>query len=148
MGYLLEAVVGRVGLLREAVRGLPGAVCVELPQEIAIVPVPDSFEPVGGLGFRKLPALLVEAWSADGPVGYVEAEYFAGVGTQRAALWSGAALALGPLSVEEEQRFAVAGSPISQVLRALGVDRTGHFDEFDAVGLGRHRRTEDWCRPQ
>ena len=49
-----------------------------------------------------------------------------------------------PLLVAVGERPPTAGSPISQALRALGVRRGTHFDEFDAVGLGRCRDTEDW----
>ncbi|MEE6259166.1 hypothetical protein V1633_11790 [Plantactinospora sonchi] len=75
---------------------------------------------------------------------YVEADYFGGTGSQQAVLWADGRLALGPLSVAEGQPVPAAGSPISQVLRRLGVDRAGHHDEFAAVGLGRHRSTRDW----
>jgi hypothetical protein len=30
------------------------------------------------------------------------------------------------------------------VLARLGVNRAGHYDEFDAAGLAEHRDTEDW----
>jgi len=56
----------------------------------------------------------------------------------------GGRLVLGPLFVGENEHFAPAGSPISQVLARLGAVREGHQDEFDAIGLGRHRDTEDW----
>lgn len=39
------------------------------------------------------------------------------------------------------------GSPISRALRWPGVDAGRHFDEFDAVRLGRHRETDDWLPP-
>src|SRR3989440_7835863 len=42
---------------------------------------------------------------------------------------------------------ARASSPhwaFNQALRQLGVPRGAAFDEFEAVGLGRHRHTEDW----
>ncbi|MET8846651.1 hypothetical protein [Amycolatopsis sp. NPDC004625] len=53
-------------------------------------------------------------------------------------------LSLLPMTDEYFDAVAVRGSPISQALRALGVRRGSHLDEFDAAGLGRHRRTEDW----
>jgi hypothetical protein len=79
-----------------------------------------------------------------GYVGYIEAEFFGGFGSQRAALWVDQMLAVGPLSVEEGAPFAETGSPISQLLRHLDVTPTGHYDEFDAVGLDRHRHTAEW----
>ncbi|MER6180246.1 hypothetical protein [Streptomyces sp. NPDC001652] len=79
----------------------------------------------GALGFSRLPepfAKTVAAWSAGGPVAYVEAEYFGGVGEQRSVARDGGAVVLGPLRV-------VAGPG---------------EDEFSAVGLERHRHGGAW----
>lgn len=154
MGYVLEAVVGAPEVLRPVVGRWPVAGLVTLGGDLALVPMTDAlFDAAGGgaggsaLGFWRLPAGFereLAGWSADGPVAYVEAEFFGGVGTQRAALWAGGELALGPLSVDEGEPFEPAGSPISQVLARLGVRREGGLDEFDAAGLGRHRDTAGW----
>ncbi|RKN33878.1 hypothetical protein [Micromonospora musae] len=154
MGYTLEAVIASSSLLRVAVQAQPTAVVVGLPQPLAIVPITDGlFDAVTtttsdrSLGFWKLPGgfdRVLADWSSTGPVSYVEAEFFGGVGRQRAALWVNGELTVGPLSVEEGQPFAEAGSPISQVLRELGVDRAGYRDEFEAVGLTRRRDKADW----
>lgn len=101
----------------------------------------------GILGFWRLPGgfdALLAQWSAAGPIAYVEAEYFGGVGEQRAALWADGALVLGPLDEPTEKRLSRAVSPVSQVLRRLGVRRSPGEDEFEAVGLDRHRDMEDW----
>ncbi|MET8999323.1 hypothetical protein [Amycolatopsis sp. NPDC004169] len=98
-------------------------------------------------GFWKVPAGFQDtlaACSELGTVAYVEADYFGGTGTQSAQVWHRGAVVLGPVRVAEGERFSAAGSPISQALRALGVQRGGHVDEFDAAGLGRHRRVEGW----
>jgi len=88
---------------------------------------------------------MLASWSVVDPVAYVEAEYFGGIGSQFAAVWHGAALVLGPLMLAEDEPRPDAGwSPISQALRHLGVSADGHYDEFDAVHLGRHRDTQDW----
>jgi hypothetical protein len=153
MGYTLEAILGTETVLRTAVSHEP-AVVVPLRQGMALVPMTDelfdavtdgSSEPL--LGFWKLPGggdKLLARWSMTGPVGYVEADIFGGVGTQRAALWTNGQVVLGPLSVGEQPPWPGAGSPISQVLARLGVDRAGYVDEFAAVGLAEHRDTEDW----
>ncbi|KDN82620.1 hypothetical protein [Kitasatospora cheerisanensis] len=78
-------------------------------------------------------------WSAAGPVAYVETDIWGGTGDQAVAVWEHGALTLGPL-------IASTGSPISLALRRLGAHADGHRDEFDAVGLGRHRRTEGWLK--
>jgi hypothetical protein len=153
MGYILEAVVGSENVLRKAIQGQPAAVLVTLGQGIAMVPMTDElFAAVtdGGsdrpLGFWKLPGgfeRVLSDWSSAGPVGYVEAEYFGGFGGQRAALWVDGEVAIGPLAADASQQSA-DGSPISQVLRHLGVNRDNQHDEFDVVGLGRHGHTSEW----
>ncbi|MEV2191868.1 hypothetical protein AB0I02_12855 [Streptomyces phaeochromogenes] len=101
----------------------------------------------GALGFWLLPGgfeKVLAQWSAAGPVAYVEADYFGGVGEQRAAVWADGALVLGPLDVPARRRFSRAVSPISQALRRLGARRSLGEDEFDAVGLDRHRGNNGW----
>ncbi len=60
-------------------------------------------------------------------------------------MWQAVQLVLGPIIMAEDAPPSAAGqSPISQALRCLGVSADGHFDEFDAVGMGRHRDTDGW----
>jgi hypothetical protein len=101
------------------------------------------------LGFWRLPGgfdRVLAGWSAGGPVAYVGAEYFGGTGTQRAVVWAGGVLVLGPLQNADDEPFPAEGSPISQALRRLGVQRGEAFDEFAAAGLQQHRRSLDWIR--
>ena len=151
---MLEALIGSAEGLYAVVGQWPAAVLVPLVRDLALVPMTDELlEAVADgttertLGFTKLPVSLdglLAAGSEAGPVGYVEAEFFGGVGNQRAALWVDGRLALGPLSVDDDEPFAYEGSPVSQLLACLGVDRGSYRDEFEAVGLGRHRDTADW----
>jgi hypothetical protein len=86
---------------------------------------------------------LLAAWSVVDPVAYVEAEYFGGTGSQFAAVWEDGVLVLGPVLKSEDESPPVQGlSPISQALRRLGASADGHDDDFDAVGLGRHRHVQ------
>jgi len=154
LSYTLEAIVGSAGALRAAVSQLRAAVLVPLTQDLALVPMTDElFDAVTDgttekvLGFWKLPGGFdrkLTSWSSAGPVGYVEADFFGGVGSQRSALWVAGELVLGPLYVGEGEPFAPEGSPIAQLLARLGAERDGYRDEFEAVGLGRHRDTVDW----
>ena len=83
----------------------------------------------------------VEAWlqalSRETATAYVETEYLGGEGFERAAVWSRGAIALGPLDG--------AGS-INQALRALGVRVPEGQEEFELVGLGRHRSLDEWLQ--
>jgi hypothetical protein len=99
-------------------------------------------------GFWKAPAAgfgrALAACSTNGPVAYVEAEYFGGTGEQSAVVWDAGQVVLSHLHLAEKALIPAVGTPISQALRWLGVAKGVHQDEFDAVGLGRHRDTEDW----
>ncbi|MGW1611389.1 hypothetical protein ACWCQZ_18545 [Streptomyces sp. NPDC002285] len=153
MSYELRAVIAGEELLCTVTRDVPAA-RASLEQGLALMPITgDLFDSATNgdtaraLGFRGLPGGFegrLAAWSAEGPVAFVEAEYFGGVGEQRAAVWDDGALVLGPLGIGEDQGFPVAGSPISQALRRLGVVARAGGDEFSAVGLGRHRHSARW----
>ncbi|MFI5525724.1 hypothetical protein [Streptomyces platensis] len=159
MAYELQAVIAGDELLRAASREVPGSQVVPLGQGLSLIPMTDElFDAVtddidrGDLGFWRLPAgfdTLLARWSAAGPIAYVEAEYFGGVGEQRAAVWADGALALGPLDEPTKKQFSQAVSPISQALRRLGARRSlgEGEDEFAAVGLDRHRNNDDWISP-
>lgn len=154
MGYDLKAVIADARALSVAARDLPAAQLTSIRQGLPLMPMTDDlFDSVadgsgaGDLGFWRLPGgfeKTLAAWSAAGPVAYMEAEYFGGVGEQRAAVWDGGTIVLGPLHVAECQPLPVDGSPISQALRRLGVVASAGMDEFSTVGLDRHRHSEDW----
>jgi hypothetical protein len=75
--------------------------------------------------------------STEYPIAYVEANFFGGGGEQASAVWIRGTLVLGPL---------VSALAINEALEKIGVKR-GIGDEFQALGLGRHRFTENWLRP-
>ncbi|MFJ3749579.1 hypothetical protein [Streptomyces rubiginosohelvolus] len=154
MGYDVQAVVAGDEVLRIASRELPGSAVVRLGQGLSMMPMTDElFDAVtdgsgaGDLGFWRLPGgfeALLARWSAAGPIAYLEAEHFGGVGRQRAAVWADGSLALGPLDEPTKQRGSQAVSPAPQALRRLGAQRDVGKDEFESVGLNRHRTNEDW----
>jgi hypothetical protein len=155
MSYVIRAVIARAEHLRHRAAGEMEMVVVDLAQGFGLMPTTEALcqrlhLPDGDrLGFEWLPAgygATFASWSLDGSVAFVEAELFGGFGTQRSAVWSAGATALGPLGLDEDEPFPLAGSPISQALRQLGVECGDAHDEFDAVGLGRHRDIEGWMR--
>ncbi|MEU0881995.1 hypothetical protein ABZ345_25560 [Lentzea sp. NPDC005914] len=122
--YVLQAVIAPSGVLNSRV--------VPLGQDLVLLPL------------SSMPGENVLAqWSLSGPVALVEAEFFGGCGSQQAQVWEHGRRVLGPL-VQEEDDPVPPVSPISLALRRLGVVKGSHHDEFDAVGLGRHRSTSDW----
>jgi hypothetical protein len=128
----------RAALLAEGIALVPltDALCAEMGGEPSRSEVATGDE--YGIFTRLLPG--VEAWaqslSVSGPVAYVEAEFHGGQGGQCALVWARGGVVLGPL-------LGPIG-PINQALRTLGVRPGRDDDEFAAVGLGRHRFTEDW----
>jgi len=154
MGYCLQAVIADEPVLRELAGSIEEAHIVPLGKHLSLLPMTDALFDVVTIagapeldGFWEAPAgfgSALAACSVNGPVAYVEAEFFGGAGTQCAQVWDGGKVVLGPLHLAEGEPSPAAGSPISQALRQLGTDRGNHFDEFDAVGLGRHRDTQDW----
>ncbi|TYR64162.1 hypothetical protein [Streptomyces parvus] len=154
MGYDVQAVIAGDEVLRIASRELPRSAVVRLGQGLSMMPMTDElFDAVtdgsgpGDLGFWRLPGgfeALLARWSTAGPIAYVEADHFGGVGRQRAAVWADGWLALGPLEEPAKQQLSQAVSPVSQALRRLGAQRDVGKDEFESVGLNRHRTNEDW----
>lgn len=130
--------------------GLPGAAALGaglslLPlrdEDIARL-VPDA-GPRRQAGFEHLSeallAVLAEA-SVGGALVYFETAYFGGAGLQGAVLLRDGAIAFGPQSADI--------GPINGALAAMGVQRAaGAQDEYDTVGLGRHRSTEAWLKAE
>ncbi|MGE3545278.1 MAG: hypothetical protein AB7L28_15175 [Kofleriaceae bacterium] len=114
-------------------------VLAQLSREHAAVEdvVLDGFEQLNG----RLRAAL-EQLSLTGPVAFIETEYFAGVGSQAAALFGGGNLSVVETSPEEIVPHRQA---INIVLRELGVHCSlPGQDEFDAVGLGQFRDMNEW----
>ncbi|WDM10583.1 hypothetical protein J3S85_02875 [Streptomyces lavenduligriseus] len=155
MGYELQAVIAEDGLPRGVARDVAGARVVGLRQGLSLVPMTDELvnAVAGGggaevLGFQRLSAgfeRLLAGWSVAGPLAYVEAEHFGGVGEERAVVWAGGGLVPGPLDAPVKRRFSRPVGPVSQALRRLGARRRLGGDEFDAVGLDRHRWTDGWA---
>ena len=97
-----------------------------------------SFCPLTDEGQENLPPGMVklcEELSAQCSLAYVEVELFGGAGTQAHAIFS-AGKQVGPVVVSD--------SAVNQALRYLGFGKGEAFDEFEAVGLGKCRSTDDW----
>jgi len=143
MSYVLHALIGKSETLKANGSLFQSARIVSLEQDIAIIPLTDKIcEEVGVSSeienFYKL-SPEIEKWaqriSTAGFVAYIEAEFFGGDGSQSAIAWNAGSRVLEPI---HEQ------NAINRVLKLLGVDRKNAHDEFDAVGLGKHRDTNDW----
>jgi hypothetical protein len=149
MAYELSAVLGERELL-ETLAGDHGVPVVALGQGFGLIPLTSEVVDVlvGDSGLdapvdhrtrqRRLDDLL-KGWSARGPIVHATGEtHGGGPGEQTARIWRNGVMVFA-------QKGNSYSGPISMALQRLGVagGRIG-WDEFDVVGLGRHRKTVQW----
>ena len=100
---------------------------------------PVDTEPVryngGARGSRESQCSIGENISHNGPVAYVEAEFFGGDGTQASIVWHETRIV---------QKLIVQTDAINIALQKLGVKKGAEIDEFSAIHLGLFRDTEEW----
>lgn len=80
-----------------------------------------------------LRAMVVEITSRAEPTfAIIRTEYFGGIGDQLACAFEG------------ERRITSDRATINEALLALGVKKREGLDEFDTIGLGRHRSSPEY----
>jgi hypothetical protein len=151
MSYQIEAFLGSRPALEPLAAAFRGTRLVPLLVEPLVLvpfvqvlrtavqargPAEDPRWPFGSLSREG--ARCVQDVCAAGSLAYVEAEFFGGAGHQSAVAFHDGATVLGPLASRDA---------INQALRFLGVQPAGKQDEFDTVGLFRHRSTDAWYAP-
>ena len=149
MAHELNAVLGKRELL-ERLASEHGVPVVALGQGFALIPLTSDViallvgdsgpaAPVGRYSRQRRLDEVLQDWSAHGPLVHATNDTHGGSpGEQTARIWRGGTMVFA-------QRGHAYGGPISMALQRLGVTggRIGH-DEFDVVGLGRHRTTRGW----
>ena len=160
MGHHLNAFIARPEALRRLASRAPWLRLVALPQGLALAPVPeerremDDDDPGGPGAALQLPFALAEAArdaSREGdPIGWIETDWFGGMGESRALLWQGGSWRgfddvnpmlrdLGVVRVPE-----AVEQPDGRLARL--VTRLGPppplLDEWDSIGLAGYRDTE------
>jgi hypothetical protein len=152
MAYAIDAFLGKPEVFRPLVRKYRSAAGVLLADGLCLVPwlealqtsiqderhdpVKDPTWPFWHLSRKG--ANIVRETCSNGDMAYVEAQFFGGAGTQAGVGWRDGQIAHGPV---------MARDAINQALRFLGVTANDGKDEFDTVGLGKHRSTEEWFEP-
>ncbi len=143
MAYTLQALIADAAVI-EANSSAEDAI-VMLPQGKALLPLVKSIRIRMGISCLPLTddgknaaseemAALCRALPTQGKVAYVEAEIFGGAGTQ--------ACILAELGRVDSPYVGI--DAINRALQFLGVEKGTCIDEFEALGLGRHRETEEW----
>lgn len=142
MGYVLRAFVGPTADVQHFASFFQHAHRVGLGLGLSLIPLTDDLydemnnfvesavsAPFIFLTHHLEQRILEQIGLAS--MGYLEAEYFGGHGDQAALLWQVGRRSLGPTT-------------INAVLRTMGVQASREQDEFDTIGLGRYRTTEEW----
>lgn len=150
----VKALIAEERTLRGEISAFQNAVVCPLGQGFALVPItvalarelkPAAPEIHASIMPDMAPGLISLAlrMSVRGPVAFISTEYFGGQGGQDAVAWSSGDVIFSPES--EGYDDAWPNSAISQALRAIGVVAAQGQDEFDTLGLGRHRESHLWA---
>jgi len=157
--HWVQALIASEKILSEVRRFAPSATICPLSQNLCLVPITDeveeslrssefaSLDPAEPLAEEIAVGVtsLATKLSMLGPVVYAATFIHGGTGGQDALVWLEGNLTL-RLNDDEDNMPAWPNSPISQALRHIGVTAKEGEDEFDAVGLGRHRSNEAWAK--
>ena len=157
VGYELAAFVGCEETLREVIGEYKHGYVATLSQGLSLVPVTEQFYDEVSLNDQERTAdsypdfeylsssleKLAQRMSLLSPVAYVEASYFGGIGGQISIVWQNGSVILEPVGERNSEGDMISQGAINAALRILGVQRA-ESDEFEALGLGRHRHIEDW----
>jgi hypothetical protein len=150
----VKALVAQFAVFEGVSSRFPAIVMCTLAQGFVLVPISRPLEKqllalapekTDSLVPDMLPgvATLAAELSAHGPVAYVSTEFFGGAGGQGAVVWDKGNFVF-TRTDSTDKTLAWPNSPVSQALRAIGVIAAEGKDEFDTVGLGKHRSTERW----
>jgi len=150
----VKALIAEEQRLRYEMATFRNAVICPLGQGFALVPITDSLTAelklaASGVDADLVPEMALGLGSlalriSDGAaVAYISTEYFGGQGGQDAVAWSNGDVIFSPKS--EGYGDVWPNSAISRALRAIGVVADQGRDEFDTLGLGRHRETHRWA---
>jgi hypothetical protein len=153
----VTALIANSDKLTAATRRFETVVVCPLVQSFSLLPITEDFakelsvyasqmkapltKPITELS-DELHALAIDI-SYDCPVAYVSTAYFGGRGGQNALVWDKGSLRFSPTTQRYDQVWP--NTPISQALRMIGVLAGEGMDEFDTVGLGKHRHTHRWA---
>jgi hypothetical protein len=156
MSYVFTAAVGRPDVLAALTHPLL-APSVRLGGGFAMRPVIDPLDLLGGdddITWDDAEALRFDPLDADaaaeslgpvlapasvrGPVAYVHIEMAGGPPDEAVCVWRDGELVWRAAGESLDERF----SP--EALRTIGVVAADGADEFDTLGLGRHREMVDW----
>jgi hypothetical protein len=148
MAHFVTGLIARHAALKQIAAGIGLAEPIALTEVLSLLPLgsdalerllPDEQHEFYD-GFNYLSPALARVFKRASDrcvLLYFETEYFGGMGTQGAAVFRDGEVVFGPQSAEL--------GPINNALAVLGVrPLPPAIDEFETVGLQRHRSVEEW----
>ncbi|TGM88710.1 hypothetical protein [Leptospira licerasiae] len=138
MGYILDAVIGKRDEIKKSFKS-EEAFIIELPNEFLMIPLKSDFlKKINIANDENLESNMIQ-WlsikSNNSTFALISAEFFGGVGGQTAWLFENG------LIIKD---FPFQPNAINNVLELLGLERSMTEDQFDLIGLSKHRDTENW----
>jgi hypothetical protein len=141
MAYDLRAIIGRSDAVA-SVSHPAFADPVELAQGFALRPLRDrsGIDAFDADDVReRLAAALAPVSDGADPIAVVGIETFGGPSADCAVVWHGGRVIFAEAVEDDAEMF-----PSQVAFRLLGVRAAPGLDEFDTLGLGRHRSTDEW----
>jgi len=146
MAYVLKAFIGKKKNLKGIEKEYQSAKIVELKNNYCIIPVTNSlFNEINKMRLSTKTNFyfyLTKDFENDileivlnKKIAYVESEYFGGNGGHLGVVWeNGKRIYDGKLHKKT----------LNEILKVLGVKKSLFKDEFETLGLNKHRFTENW----
>lgn len=145
MGHCVTAIIANLPVIENLLKTYP-LVSAELRDGWHLIPLDDEDLDSFGFDYSQIvsgfnylaPALfeLCAEQSRTGPLVYFETDYWGGMGGQQAVAFSnGEAIPPTPMTTRNS---------INTALRCVGITAGDRLDEFDYMGLGKHRYCSDW----
>ncbi len=146
MGYILRAFIGKKTYLTSIQVKYTSSKLVDLNHEISMIPMTDElFDEMnkmiitpGILSFKFLTENIEKITLqliGNHELAYVESEFLGGQGGHVGIIWKNG-----------KRNFVghFKRNTMNEILNKLGVIKTSFKDEFETIGLNKHRHTEDW----
>jgi hypothetical protein len=167
MGHSLTAFIGRPDVLRRMANDIPGMRLVEIPQGFALAPMPQELldaltldhsdqDSDLELGDQQGSGVLTDSLSdiasaaaIDGPLGWIQTDWFGGVGETWCALWKDRERRVGITSRQMLSALGAVCVPwdpnpswLTRITHRLSGTKPTQYDEWDSLDLASYRHTD------
>ncbi|HOA06418.1 MAG TPA: hypothetical protein PK419_00295 [Spirochaetota bacterium] len=138
MGYYLEAVIGKKSEIIKKFESNEKLI-VELNYDFSMIPLVEQLtneiELFEGTNYDEKLLQWLKIKSKKSLIAYISAEYFGGMGVQSIKIFENEDI------IEDIKN---QDNAINHTLEYFGLKKDKNKDQFELVGLSKHRKTEDW----